>query len=297
MTELADLLVRTWGEQADEGFLLGDPRAPVETRVAEDPGIGVQFRFRWLPHRAVRGVPAELARLGVYDPSCEAEDLPVDARDPAGRPCFLCPGMIRACFPREVLVPLEAGGRSWLAGANFAWLTANHFTVASAVHEDQAYGAGVLEAMVEIHALTGGAFRLVFNGAGAGASIPWHLHLQATTERFPVEDLAPGREDDYPLPLARFAGAAAADAFIDEWEALDPSHRVNLMVGGPEGAPVIHVFLRDGRRPASTDLGPLASFEACGDMVFDHPSQREAFERADLAMVHRALAQIHPGAA
>jgi hypothetical protein len=109
-----------------------------------------------------------------------------------------------------------------------------------------------------------------------------------------VEDLAPGRDGDYPLPLARFTDVSAADGHIVGWEAEAASHRVNLMVSGPPGEPLIHVFLRDSHRPASSDLGPLAAFEACGDLVFDAPERRGAFERADLAMAHRALAQIHP---
>ncbi len=291
---LAALLETTWQQQIDDGFLLGDPGAPVETRYAEDPVSGIRFRFRWLPHRAIRGVAAELARWGIYDFACEERDLPADERNPQGRPCFLCAGVIRSCFPAEVLVPIEAGGRSWLAGANFAWLAANHFTVASSRHEDQAYDRSVLDAMLGIHHDTAGAFRIIYNGAGAGASIHWHLHLQMTTDPFPVESLPPGGEDRYPLPLARFGSPASADDFIGDWHAGDPAHEINLMVGGPPGHPTTHVFLRDGRRLSSPDLGPMASFEACGDLVFDAPGQRDAFERADLAMALEAFAGIRP---
>jgi hypothetical protein len=112
---LAAVLRETWRSQIDAGFLLGDPRAPVETRHAVDPASGITFRFRWRPHRAVRGVAAELARLGIYDPECEQEDLPREGRDPEGRPCFLCARMIRSCFPKEVLVPVDAGGSAIVA--------------------------------------------------------------------------------------------------------------------------------------------------------------------------------------
>jgi len=291
---VAATLQATWQAQIDDGFLLGDPRAPVETRYADDPETGIRFRFRWLPHRAIRGVAAELALMGKYDPACEETAMPIDARDPEGRPCFLCARMIGSCFPREVLIPIEAGGRSWLAGANFAWLGADHFTVASALHEDQSYDGGVLDAMLDIHRDTGGTFRVIYNGPGAGASIPWHLHLQMTTDPFPVEELGPGDEGLYPLPMRRFDSAGPADGFVREWQAGDPSHRVNLMVGGPEGRPGIYVFLRDNRRSSSSDLGAMASFEACGDLVFDAPAHREVFERANLQMVHTAFSEIRP---
>ncbi len=294
--DLRAALEEHWQRQIEDGFLLGEPRSPVESRHATDPVSGVRFRFRWLPHRAVRGVAAELEKAGIYDPGCEAADLPIDIRDPSGRPCFLCAEMIRLCFPLERLIPLDAGGRAWLAGANFAWLGTNHFTVSSAAHEDQAWDEGVLEAMVDINRRTGGAFRVIFNGAGAGSSIPWHLHLQATTDPFPVEGLAAGRDADYPLPLRRFTAVGPADEFVREWEAADPSHRVNVMVAPDGDGPVIHVFLRDSRRPASAEMGAMASFEACGDLVFDDPARRETFDRADLALALRALADITPQA-
>ena len=90
---LAAVLMETWRSQIDAGFLLGDPDAPVETRYAPDPVSGVAFRFRWLPHRAIRGVAAELARLGIYDPDCE-QDGPATggAATRRGGPVSCAPG-------------------------------------------------------------------------------------------------------------------------------------------------------------------------------------------------------------
>lgn len=278
-----------------DGFLLSDPLSAVETRYADAPATGVRFRFRWLAHREVRADSAELARRGIYDQGCEERDLSVALRDPAGNPCFLCPGMIGACFPKEILLPVDAGGRRWWAGGNFAWLAHNHFTVISDRHEGQDYCTGVLAAMTDIHSDTGGAFRVIFNGAGAGASIPWHLHLQMPTEPFPIEDLGHGAEGRYPLPMARFDNADEADAFIRRWVDEDRSHhRVNLLVAGPHGRPRVFVFLRDIRRPSSSEKGLMAAFEASGDFVFDRRQCRGAFERADLAMVYRAFDEIRP---
>ena len=167
--------------------------------------------------------------------------------------------------------------------------------MASAGHEDQSYDIGVVEAMVDLHTATDGAFRIIYNGAGAGASIPWHLHLQMTTDPFPVEGLAVrSRGRLSRCPWNAIDDVVSADASIRRWQEGDPSHRVNLMVAGAAGEAEIYVFLRDSRRPASSDLGPMASFEACGDLVFDAPGQRDAFESADLAMVYRAFEEIRP---
>jgi hypothetical protein len=297
VTGLTALLQETWRGQVAGGFLLGDPLGPVEAQYADDPATGVRFRFRWLPHRELRADSAELKSRGIYDPGGEERDLPVPFRDPAGNPCFLCPGMIGAFFPKEILLPVDAGGRRWWAGANFAWLARNHFTVISDRHEGQDYCTGVLAAMTDIHNDTGGAFRVIFNGAGAGASIPWHLHLQMTTEPFPIEDLRHGAEGRYPLTMARFDDIGEADAFIRRWEEADRSHhRVNLLVAGPQGRPRVFVFRRDSRRPTSSEKGLMASFEASGDFVFDGRQYREVFETADLALVYRAFDEIRPPA-
>ena len=186
-------------------------------------------------------------------------------------------------------------GGLWWAGARFARLARNDFTVISDRHEAQDYGSEVLAAMAGIHSDTGGAFRIIFNGAGAGAGIPWHLHLQMTTEPFPIEDLRHGAEGRYPLPMARFDDAGEADALIRRWVDEDPGHhRVDLLVAGPADSAAVFVFLRDTRRPASSEKGLMVSFEACGDLVFDGRQYREAFDRADPAMVHRAFNEINP---
>ncbi|MDJ0953887.1 MAG: DUF4922 domain-containing protein [Acidimicrobiia bacterium] len=294
---LLSQLVATWTQQTEVGFILGDPDAPTETRLIPDPATGVTFRLRWLPHRELRTDPHELERRGILNPERDEDLLFRDPRDPSGLHCFLCPQNIAICHPAEALVPVRAGGREWLAGANFAWLAHNHFTVLTVDHVDQVFDRSVLAAMLEIHAETSGQFRVVFNGAYAGATIPWHLHLHATTDAFPIEDLTPGREVDYPAPLRVFPDTAEGEVvrYVSRWEERDPEHhRVNVLVAPWHGRAAVFVILRDTRARNAAAKGLMGGWEVAGD--FAYSEKRKQFEAADLATVRGALAEITPPA-
>ena len=156
-SDLSRALVETWASQGLEGFLLiGAEGADLPIRDLLDPQCGVTFRFRWMPHREIRGDVAELQRRGILNPDRDEQKLFRDPRDPHGRHCFLCADNIAECHPMERLLPLKLAGRKYFAGANFAWIEPNHFTVMSGEHEDQCYGRHVLDAMLDLHLSTAG---------------------------------------------------------------------------------------------------------------------------------------------
>jgi hypothetical protein len=294
--DLAGLLEATWQTQAEAGFLLSDPAtAPIEIRTVFDQASGVDFRLRWLPHREIRYDVAELERRGIVNPNRDETKLYRDPRDDSGRFCFLCPDNIREANPMETLLPMTLAGRDYVAGANFAWIAKHHYTIMAMDHLDQAFTADVLAAMIELHERTGGTFRVIYNADHAGATIPWHLHLQVTSEEFPVESLAPGAEASYPAALARFDVAAEATAFADDWLDRDPDHhRSNVLVTGPADAPVIHVFRRDRRLTHAAAKGLIGGFEMCGDLVYSEPDKRAIFEEATAATVREVLEEVRP---
>jgi hypothetical protein len=293
---LGDQLIATWKAQADVGFLLSDPGADdIEIREFPDPVSGVAFRFRWLPHREIRSDVAELERRGILNPDRDDVALFCDPRDPSGRHCFLCVDNIGVCHPLEELVTMELADRTYVAGANFAWIGNDHFTVMPLEHVDQDFSPHVLEAMVDVPAQTGGRYRVLYNGAEAGATIPWHLHYQITTDRLPVEDLAPGAEGSYPTALRRFDGVAAATGYVEEWLGADPEHhRLNILVAGPTEAAVIHVFARDSRKTHAAEKGLIGGFEVCGDLVYSEPDTRPRFDDASAEMARRVITAVRP---
>ncbi len=317
-TELAETLTKLWADQGRDGFLLTDPsRAEIPVREALDPDCGVAYRFLWMPHREIRGDVAQLERRGILNPDRDASKLFCDPRDPQGRHCFLCAENIAQCHPKEVLMPIKLAGREYLAGANFAWIEPNHFTLMAAQHVDQSYSQHVLHAMLDFHLKTAGRFRVLFNGCGAGASIPWHLHYQITTAAMPIERLQPGREDGYPTAVRRFDvgagrpaggdGLARAHVAAQRWLERDPEHHsVNILIttiadqsvckGQPVGTgdPCIFVFPRDQRHASAPSKGLVGGFEVAGDFVLSAPQEEETFHGSSVQTARDILAHVRP---
>lgn len=295
---LAETLVNTWAQQGRDGFLLSDPQtAAIETAHTLDESSGVRFRFRWMPHREIRADVAELQRRGILNPQRDESKLFRDPRDQSGRHCFLCAGNIRECHPLETLVPLRLGGRDYLAGANFAWIEHDHYTVMAARHVDQAYDRHALHAMLDLHAQTQGRFRVLFNGNNAGATIPWHLHYQITTAPMPIEEMPPGREAGYPTVVHRFRIADDAHAAADDWLRRDPAHHsVNIFIATVAGETRVYVFPRDQRRARAANKGLVGGFEVAGDFVLSAPREEETFRNASAKIARSILTQIRPDA-
>jgi hypothetical protein len=162
----------------------------------------------------------------------------------------------------------------------------------AAEHVDQDFAPDVIDAMVDLYRQTEGMFRVLYNGPQAGATIPWHLHYQITTERFPVEDLA--HESAYPTVLWRVdAGEAAATA--GAWIEPDPEHRrVNVLVAGDIDHPTVYVFARDRRQARADSKGLMGGFEICGDLIFSEPDTRSIFETASFETARQAITEVRP---
>ncbi|MEX1297029.1 MAG: DUF4922 domain-containing protein [Candidatus Limnocylindrales bacterium] len=295
---LAAVLDAVWRDQGRIGFLL-PASDEIEIREVEDPVSAVPFRFRWLPHRELRGNVAELEARGILSTDRGDAELFRDPRDPPGRFCFLCAQNIRVSNPKEQLVPLRLAGGDYYAGANFAWIAQGHFTVMAAEHRDQEFSDDTLAAMIELHAQADGEYRVIYNAPHGGATIPWHLHLQTSREPLPVEALPVGYEDRYPTTLRRFTdGLGPALDFAAQWRRRDPAHhRVNVLVAGPTAAPTIHIFPRDTRRSHAAAKGLMGGFEVCGDFVYSEPDQRTAFEAASAELARSILEEIRPARA
>ncbi len=302
MTELARKLLDTWKQQAEDGFLLSDPAtANIETSEVADPECGIRYRFRWMPHREIRGDVAELQRRGILNPDRDESKLFRDPRDPNKRHCFLCKENIAECHPLERLVPLDLAGRRYWAGANFSWIEFDHFTILTDKHEDQEYSRAALDAACDLHRLTGGAFRVLFNGTGAGASIPWHFHFQITTAEMPIERIVPGTEASYPTAIGRFsfdeAGVRAAHDFAASWLDGDrANHSLNLLIATTDGRACVFIFPRDKRHATADCKGLMGGFEVAGDFVLSAPREEETFRNASVEIARDMLSQIRPPA-
>lgn len=119
-------------------------------------------------------------------------------RDGTPEHCMLCP----ANRPAEQRRLLWRGlHRHWQVLVNPFPIVEGHFTVVSATHEPQRLGREAVDDMLRLAGALPG-YVVTYNGPRCGASIPWHLHLQA----MPLGSV--------PLAAATVAGGQVADGVM-----------------------------------------------------------------------------------
>lgn len=299
--QLAAVLETLFKQQLRSGYVLFDPVAGAASNQRLLPGKP-GFLLQWNPDRELRKHYDLLVERGVIDPNAPSARLVHPSR--TGHPCFLCADNIRLQNPGEVLLPLRLGGRNWWAGANFACIGDNHFTVMAAEHEPQAYRRDLLAAMADLVRQTQGRFRAVFNGL-AGASIPEHLHWQACTTPLPVEAMAVANnavsQPDYPARLTLVEHSDPAelltlgDECIRDWERRDPKYTENLLLCHDGRRYRLFIFHRHRDKLRCRDRGgALATFEMAGHLVLSLPEDRPLFDTANWRDVAQMLREVSP---
>ena len=324
-------LLALYRQQVNSGFVLGDPINPqgkIE-KIFPDPATGVTFKLQWNPERELRRDRTLLVQRGIVADNIDQSTL--INHDERGTACFLCEHNIKLQFPREILFEMELAGETFFAGANFAYIANNHFTIMNARHQDpttespsQKYREKIPALMNDFLDETSGHFRIIFNGL-AGASILDHEHFQAVTERFPIEDIRIGegdyihRAEDitiacpfYYIPTfviegkVRASVEAAVNIIASEWQDMDSHmHTVNIIAAQRGHLYRIFVVLRDKGKLAAGwagKKGAMAAFEAGGNLVLSYEphekrgdiDEKRTFESSDLEIIKRLLKAVSP---
>ncbi|HAK37999.1 MAG TPA: hypothetical protein DCM60_07090 [Nitrospina sp.] len=321
-TGLAYALLALYRQQVKSGFVLADPLnvQKKEEKKIFDPDTGVTFRMQWNPDRELRKNHELLIERGVI--AEKVNETKLINRGKNGKACYLCKANIDAQNPGEILLDMDLGGEKYYAGANFAYITNNHYTILSEEHRPQQYRKNILEALIDFVCKTDGYFRAIFNGL-AGASIKEHEHMQATTEEFPIERLKIENKDvqyenndirvsnpKYYCPIWVLEGTERtktkdeADKIISKWHDLDEKyHTVNIIAAKVDNQYRIFIILRDRRKLAGKGKGLMASFEAGGSIVLSSElevksgkktSERETFDKGNLETIKGLLKDITP---
>ncbi len=320
---LAYALISLYRQQVNSGFVLADPLKleDKEEKSFFDPDTGITFRLQWNPDRELRKNHELLIERGVIAEKVDETEL--INRDQNGKACYLCKTNIDTQNPGEILIDIDLGGEKYFAGANFAYITNNHYTIMSDEHRPQQYRKKILEVLNDFVDKTDGYFRAIFNGS-AGASIKEHEHMQATTEEFPIERLKIDNKDvicenndirvsnpKYYCPIWVVEGTGrtktedAADKIISKWHNMDEKyHTVNIIIAKPDNQCRIFIILRDKRMLAGNGKrGAIASFEAGGNVILSYEpelksgketNERETFDKANLETVKGLLNHIAP---
>jgi len=320
---LAYALMALYRQQVESGFVLADPLRykDREEKKFFDHETGISFCLQWNPDRELRKNHELLIKRGVIAENIDKRSL-VNL-DENQRPCYLCKANIDIQNPNEILLPISLVNETYYAGANFAYITNNHFTLMSLKHRKQQYHKKIPLILNSFVSCTEGIFRAVFNSL-AGASIENHEHMQIFTEPLPIEKIKINKKDIiyekdglrvsepyYYLPvyivegLSKEGTAAAADTIIQTWHELDSIyHTENIITTMQDNQFRIFVLLRDKRRLIGKGKkGDMASFEAGGHIVLSYtteasgnnePDERKTFESADIESVKGLISAIAP---
>ena len=206
-----------------------------------------------------------------------------DAASIAKRPCFLCERNLPA---EQRTVPF---GDDWWILCNPAPIFDPHLVIASRHHEPQRITAG-LATLLELARAFDGRLTVFYNGPGAGASAPDHLHLQAIPRgALPIESwldswLSPGasreneqlrwlRRDTPSIAMISHPACRAAVFIDDDLQRLhcavssaagelgdtvpaDPEPRLNLFATYDAGTWRVWLIARRAHRAQSFGDGP-----------------------------------------
>ncbi|MHC4645224.1 MAG: DUF4922 domain-containing protein [Planctomycetota bacterium] len=317
-------LLALYRQQVGSGFVLADPlkNDAKQDKEIYDPDTGITFRVQWNPHRELRKNHALLIEHKVIAENID--DGKLVNRDGKGRPCYLCKENIDVQNPGEILLEVVHGDERFYIGANFAYITDNHFTIMNAEHRPQAYRKEIPRILNAFTDGTDGYFRVIFNGL-AGASIEWHEHMQATTAEFPIEHIRIHEKNlihdsgdvriarpAYYVPVWLIEGKdrekveTAADSVVRAWHGLNEQEHTENMIAVKSGEQYrIFVILRDRNKLASSRAGKkgaMAAFETGGIIVLSYEpgpemsdiDERRTFDNADLDTIKQMLEEISP---
>ncbi len=319
---LSFALISLYRQQVESGFVLGDPLNPLlkEEKIIYDEKTQINFVVQWNPDRELRKDRELLKKRGIIAENIdESKLINFDSR---GRPCFLCKHNIELQNPAEILAPIKLLDENFYAGANFAYITNNHFTIMNEKHIKQDYRDKIPHLMSEFVKKSEGHFRVIYNGK-AGASILEHEHLQATTEKFPIEDIklseTPLYEKDkikvyspfYYVPMYVVKGENSngvsdeINKLIHKWHSIDKeNHTENILATAKRTKDnnfefTIFLILRDKRKLAGNGKkGAMASFEVGGNIVLSYEGgevdERKTFDTCTIETIRGLLSAVSP---
>ncbi len=301
-------LLALYRQQVNCGFVLSDPLKEKKIKEVFDNKTGIKFVLSFNPDRELRKNHKVLIERGIIAKDIDNSKL-INKKN--GIACYLCWRNILLQNPSEIIIKIKLNNEFFFLGANFAYITNNHFTIMNSKHIPQIYRKKILDIGLSLLDKTKGRFRIIYNGR-AGASIKEHEHLQSTTEEFPIEKIDKGEKimeientriynPFYYLPLYIFESynrdklTDIIDRIISGWKKIDKNNTINLIFLRQNGQYSIFVFLRDQNKLISEGkTGALASFEVGGRMVFSTEQEKKIFDEGSILTINRLLKDISP---
>ena len=315
-------LIALFRQQVNCGFVLKDPKITDNKKFKSifDASTGVEFAVQWNPDRELRKNHKLLIDRGVIADNFD-KNLLIN-KDNDHKPCYLCRENIELQNPLEILVEIQLAEKNYNIGANFAPISDNHFTLMSSVHKAQIYKSKIVESALDFVDITDGVFKTIFNGQ-AGASILSHLHMQATTDKFPIENIIVSKHDvvfengntkvfkpNYYIPTIIVEGKNKSgvnefsNKIILKWKEINPHNTINVLIIKNGDLYKAFICLRDRTKLAGENKnGAMGTFECAGNLVLSYGilnnnesgyDERDLFENISLEMIKELLNDINP---
>jgi hypothetical protein len=262
------------------------------------------FRIQYNPERALR-----FDGSGIKTPPA-GDEIKNDG-------CFLCRDNIRwQQQGTEIGYELDLSDNHYNAWMNPFPLLPTHVVIATTEHTSQEWSVhrnGTLDVSKLLHGLVGLATRMpgylgFYNGVGAGASIPGHLHFQffkrpSEDPEFPLERFARDNHSDgsgarfvegYPLDVAMWTGTrenviSQASDWISKWGFRNGARlnnlTANLITSSDTDSSNITLYFipRDRSRTHGDGLsGLIGGLEVLGELVFSSPEDKARMDSGEV---------------
>ncbi|MGI9303299.1 MAG: DUF4922 domain-containing protein [Gammaproteobacteria bacterium] len=304
-------------QQRDQGFIRDDLES-VERYEFRHPDAAARFF-------SVQYNPVRLQRFKGL-----GRTQPPPGVSPLYNGCFLCHDNIRwQQSGIEVGYDIKVASTAYIVWMNAYPLMPIHAVIATKDHIPQAWATNpdpadqfaiehIIEDLVALSNELPGYIGF-YNGEGAGASIPGHLHYQffkrpRTEMHFPLE-MAPRTEiegalslvEDYPVMAVCCRGSAEAvvrcmAAWARDWVArtqlASPSANIFSMVDAATRQTELYISPRDQMRSHSLEMsGLIGGLEVLGELVFSSDDEKQRLDRGevDYHAVERILASVRVG--
>lgn len=278
-------------QQADSGVIQDDRTKVERFRIPSLSGKW-SFNVQYNPARAQRAVGF-------------GRSTPPPGRRAVNNGCFLCTTNIDWRNPLQVYRRIELDGKVFVALVNPFPHQPNHITVASAKEIPQPWYeqtslSDVLGAFISLADRLPSSWMTILNGAGAGATIPKHLHFQCfETAPFPMEtvaaDIPDGLVPDYPVTAVCVRGGAKElEEKVREidraWAAAGGSGATANLAArkNSDGRITVYFIPRDSGIRAPGFAGVAGTLEMLGEFVFPASDLIES-GRIDAAYLERIL--------
>ena len=230
-------------------------------------------------------------------------------RDGSPDHCMLCP---HNRPPEQRPVTWRHGG-GWQVLVNPYPIVEGHYTIVSERHEPQRLTTGVIVDMLQLTRELPG-YVITYNGPRCGASIPWHLHLQAMPlAKVPLgsvvisgKPIAGGTLCSHtmlPLPCLVIKGgdnhaqrvSKAITKLPNDDKTLEPMLNAMAWIPTGESEPVVVIVPRRRHRPSCFGTGPgqlLWSPGVIDLMGLVTLPRREDFDTVTADQLRQAYAEI-----